>query len=33
MRGALSAKARHVYDFYTFPQITGCGVIVLDEVG
>jgi protocatechuate 4,5-dioxygenase, beta chain len=31
MRGALSAKARHVYDFYTFPQITGCGVIVLDE--
>jgi len=31
MRGALSANARHVYDFYTFPQITGCGVIVLDE--
>jgi protocatechuate 4,5-dioxygenase, beta chain len=31
MRGALSDKARHVYDFYTFPQITGCGVIVLDE--
>jgi protocatechuate 4,5-dioxygenase, beta chain len=31
MRGALSAKAHHVYDFYTFPQITGCGVIVLDE--
>ena len=31
MRGALSAKARHVYDFYTFPQITGCGVIVFDE--
>jgi aromatic ring-opening dioxygenase catalytic subunit (LigB family) len=31
MRGALSDKAHHVYDFYTFPQITGCGVIVLDE--
>ena len=31
MRGALSNKAHHAYDFYTFPQITGCGVIVLDE--
>jgi aromatic ring-opening dioxygenase catalytic subunit (LigB family) len=31
MRGALSDVVHHVYDFYTFPQITGCGVIVFDE--
>lgn len=31
MRAALSGDARHVYDFYTFPQITGCGVLVLED--
>ena len=32
MRGALSDNIRRVHDFYTFPQITGCGVVVFDEV-
>jgi protocatechuate 4,5-dioxygenase beta chain len=31
MRGALSEQAQAIYDFYTFPQITGCGVIALAE--
>ena len=31
MRAALSDKVRRVYDFYTFPQITGCGVVVFEE--
>lgn len=31
MRAALSDDARHVYDYYTFPQITGCGVLILDD--
>jgi protocatechuate 4,5-dioxygenase, beta chain len=32
MRAALADKVSRVYDFYTFPQITGCGVVVFDEV-
>jgi aromatic ring-opening dioxygenase catalytic subunit (LigB family) len=32
MRAALSGKIRRAYDFYTFPQITGCGVVVFDEL-
>jgi len=32
MRGALSEKVRRHYDFYTFPQITGCGVVVFDDL-
>jgi hypothetical protein len=32
MRGALSDNIKRVYDFYTFPQITGCGVVVFDEL-
>ncbi len=31
MRAALSPQAKAVYDFYTFPQITGCGVIAMEE--
>ena len=31
MRAALSDGARPVYDFYTFPQITGCGVLLMEE--
>lgn len=31
MRSALASAPRHVYDFYTFPKITGCGVIILEE--
>ncbi len=31
MRAALSQTVRRAYDFYTFPQITGCGVVVFDE--
>ncbi len=33
MRAALSAEARDVYQFHTFPQITGCGALVLAEPG
>ncbi|SDV49720.1 DODA-type extradiol aromatic ring-opening family dioxygenase [Chitinasiproducens palmae] len=29
MRSALDETARAVYDFYTFPQITGCGALVM----
>jgi protocatechuate 4,5-dioxygenase beta chain len=32
MRGALSNDIRRAYDFYTFPQITGCGVAVFDDL-
>jgi aromatic ring-opening dioxygenase catalytic subunit (LigB family) len=32
MRGALSDNIRRVHDFYTFPQITGCGVVVFDDL-
>jgi aromatic ring-opening dioxygenase catalytic subunit (LigB family) len=32
MRGALSDNLRRVHDFYTFPQITGCGVVVFDDL-
>ncbi len=32
MRAALPAKVRRAYDYYTFPQITGCGVAVFDPV-
>jgi len=31
MRAALSGQARAVYDYYTFPQITGCGVLAMAE--
>lgn len=31
MRAALSDQARAVYDYYTVPQITACGVIALEE--
>ena len=31
MRTALSDRIRRVYDYYTFPQITGCGVVVFEE--
>jgi protocatechuate 4,5-dioxygenase beta chain len=31
MRGALSDDISEVYRYYTFPAITGCGVIVFDE--
>lgn len=31
MRAALPEEVRQVYDYYTFPQITGCGVVVFDE--
>jgi len=31
MRAALSAQARPVYDYYTCPQITGCGVLAMIE--
>ncbi len=33
MRAALSARVRRAYDFYTFPQITGCGVVVFEDAG
>lgn len=33
MRAALSAAAARVYAFHTFPQITGCGALVLVEPG
>jgi protocatechuate 4,5-dioxygenase beta chain len=33
MRGALSEELRKVYAFRTFPKITGCGVIVFEELG
>jgi protocatechuate 4,5-dioxygenase beta chain len=31
MRGALSARPREVYSYYTFPKVTGCGVIAFEE--
>ena len=31
MRNALSASPREVYAYYTFPKITGCGVIAFEE--
>jgi len=31
MRAALADEIEQVYDFYTFPQITGCGVVVFEE--
>ncbi|MEW5420879.1 class III extradiol dioxygenase family protein [Amorphus sp. 3PC139-8] len=31
MRGALSDEIREVYRYYTFPAITGCGVIAFEE--
>jgi protocatechuate 4,5-dioxygenase beta chain len=31
MRAALSDAAQAVYDFQTFPQITGCGVLAMAE--
>lgn len=31
MRNALSAETREVYSYYTFPKITGCGVIAFEE--
>ncbi|MCI5075861.1 protocatechuate 3,4-dioxygenase [Oricola sp.] len=31
MRGALSDDIGEVYRYYTFPAITGCGVIVFDD--
>ena len=31
MRGALSDDIARVYDFYTFPRITGCGVVAFAE--
>ena len=33
MRAALSDHIRKVYDFRTFPKITGCGVIAFEELG
>lgn len=33
MRAALSTGAAPVYSFHTFPQITGCGALVLAEPG
>jgi hypothetical protein len=32
MRGALSDNLRRVHEFYTFPQVTGCGVVVFDDL-
>jgi hypothetical protein len=32
MRAALAPTVKRAYDFYTFPQITGCGVVVFDEL-
>ncbi|WP_309082973.1 class III extradiol dioxygenase family protein [Chelativorans sp.] len=31
MRGALSDKVKEVHRYYTFPAITGCGVVVYEE--
>lgn len=31
MRGALCKSPREVYSYYTFPKITGCGVIVYED--
>jgi protocatechuate 4,5-dioxygenase, beta chain len=31
MRGALGAHPHEVYSYYTFPKITGCGVIAFEE--
>jgi protocatechuate 4,5-dioxygenase beta chain len=32
MRAALPQEVRRVYDYYTFPQITGCGVVVFSPL-
>jgi protocatechuate 4,5-dioxygenase, beta chain len=32
MRAALPREVRRVYDYYTFPQITGCGVVVFSPL-
>ena len=31
LRGALSDQIRETYRYYTFPAITGCGVIAFEE--
>ena len=33
MRAALSDDIRKIYEFRTFPKITGCGVIAFEERG
>ena len=33
MRAALSDEVRQVYSYRTFPKITGCGVIVFEDLG
>ena len=33
MRGALTDNIDEVYSYYTFPAITGCGVIAFEEKG
>jgi protocatechuate 4,5-dioxygenase beta chain len=33
MRGALTDDIEEVYSFQTFPKITGCGVIVFQDIG
>lgn len=33
MRGALSERVREVYSFHICPEITGCGVIAIEETG
>lgn len=33
MRGALSGDIEEIHRFYTFPKITGCGVIAFGEAG
>lgn len=30
MRAALGEKPREIYSYYTFPKITGCGVLVME---
>jgi aromatic ring-opening dioxygenase catalytic subunit (LigB family) len=32
MRGALSHEISRVDAFYTFPQITGCGIVAFEEI-
>ena len=31
-RRAVGQQSSRAYDFYTFPQITGCGVVVFDDL-
>ena len=33
MRAALSNDIARIYDYHTVPQITGCGVVVFEELG